>query len=83
MDRWFRPTSHRAGTGSLILGSPPLFRILAYSSKAHSGLDLYTPQDRFDAYNVLGLKATAYPDGNMELTAGPLCSDLESRRLSP
>ena len=57
--------------------------IEAYSSKAHSGLDLYTPQDRFDAYKVLGLKVTAYPDGNMELTAGPLCSDLESRHLSP
>ncbi len=27
--------------------------IEAYSSKAHAGLDLYTPQDRFNAYKVL------------------------------
>ena len=57
--------------------------IEAYSSKAHAGLDLYTPQDRFDAYKALGLKVIAHPDGTIELIGGPLCSDLESRRLSP
>jgi len=55
--------------------------IEAYSSKAHAGLDLYTPQDRFDAYKALGLKVIASPDGTMDLTGGPLCSDLESRHL--
>jgi hypothetical protein len=55
--------------------------IEAYSSKANAGLDLYTLQDRFDAYKVLGLKVIARPDGTMELTGGPLRSDSESRRL--
>src|SRR5215218_449966 len=54
--------------------------IEAYSSKALAGLDLYTPQDRFDAYKALGLKVIAHPDGTIELIGGPLCSDLESRQ---
>src|SRR5215211_3784142 len=37
--------------------------IEAYSIKAHAGLNLYTPQDRFDAYKALGLKVIAHPDG--------------------
>jgi site-specific DNA recombinase len=54
--------------------------IEAYSSKAHAGLDLYTPQDRFDAYKVLGLKVIAHPDGTVGLTGGPLRSNSESRQ---
>jgi hypothetical protein len=54
--------------------------IEAYSSKAHAGLDLYTPQDRFDAYKALGLKVIAHPDGTTELTGGPLRSNSESRQ---
>jgi hypothetical protein len=59
--------------------------IEAYSSKARAGLDLdlYTPQDRFDAYKALGLKVTAHPDGTTELSGGPLHSNSKSRRLSP
>ena len=57
--------------------------IEAYSSKARAGLDLYTPQDRFDAYKALGLKVTAHPDGTTELSGGPLRSNSKSRRLSP
>jgi hypothetical protein len=51
-----------------------------YSSKARAGLDLYTPQDRFDAYKALGLQVIAHPDGTTELTGGPLRSNLETRR---
>jgi hypothetical protein len=54
--------------------------IEAYSSKAHAGLDLYTPQDRFDAYKALGLKVIAHPDGTVGLTGGPLRSNSESRQ---
>jgi hypothetical protein len=54
--------------------------IEAYSSKAHAGLDLYTPQDRFDAYKALGLKVMAHPDGTTELTGGPMCSNSGSRQ---
>jgi hypothetical protein len=51
-----------------------------YSSKARAVLDLYTPQDRFDAYKALGLQVIAHPDGTTELTGGPLRSNLETRR---
>ena len=57
--------------------------IEAYSDKARTGLDLYTPEDKFHAYKALGLKVIAYPDGTTELTGGPLRSNLEIRRLSP
>ncbi len=47
--------------------------IEAYSRKARLGLDLYTPQDRFDAYKALGAKLIAHPDGTRELIVGVLC----------
>ncbi len=53
-----------------------------YAAKALKGLDLYTPQDRHDAYKALGFKLAANPDGTVELTSGVLRSDLEIRRLS-
>jgi hypothetical protein len=43
--------------------------IEAYSHKAHIGLGLYTPQDKFDAYKALGVR---------ELIVGVLCSNTES-----
>ena len=52
--------------------------IEAYSRKARLGLDLYTQQDRFDAYKALGVKVIAYPDGTRELIVGLLRSNLES-----
>jgi hypothetical protein len=45
-----------------------------YRFEARKGLDLYTPQDRFDTYKALGLKVIAYPDGTTELIGGLLCS---------
>jgi hypothetical protein len=54
--------------------------IEAYSSKAYGALDLYTPQDRFDAYKALELKMIAHPDGTVELTGGLLRSNSESRQ---
>jgi hypothetical protein len=47
--------------------------IEAYSCKARLGLDLYTPEDRFDAYKALGVKLIAYPDGRGEVIVGVLC----------
>ena len=52
--------------------------IEAYSHKARLGLDLYTQQDKFDAYKALGVKVIAYPDGTRELIVGLLHSNLES-----
>ena len=39
-----------------------------YREQAREGLDLYTPQDRHDAYRTLGIHVVAYPDGSVELT---------------
>ncbi len=57
--------------------------IETYSSRARTGLDLYTPQDKFDAYKALGLKVLAYPDGTRELVGGPLCSNEKIQSASP
>jgi site-specific DNA recombinase len=54
----------------------------AYSSKALTGLNLYTPQDKFDAYKALGLKVIAHANGTTELTGGSLCSNEKSLSLS-
>ena len=43
-----------------------------YSFEAREGLDLYTPEDRHDAYRALGIKVISYPDGTLELTSGAL-----------
>src|SRR5215218_1977110 len=43
-----------------------------YSYQAREGLDLYTPQDRHDAYKALGIKVIAHPDGSTELTGSVL-----------
>jgi hypothetical protein len=36
--------------------------------EAREGLDLYTPQNRHDAYKALGISVIAHPDGSTELT---------------
>lgn len=43
-----------------------------YREQAREGLDLYTPQDRHDAYRTLGINAIAYPGGSVELTGSVL-----------
>jgi len=40
--------------------------------EAREGLDLYTPQDRHDAYRTLGINVLAHPDGTLELTGSVL-----------
>ena len=40
-----------------------------YTSEASEGLDLYTLEDRHDAYRRLGIKVISYPDGTLELTS--------------
>jgi hypothetical protein len=40
--------------------------------EAREGLDLYTPQDRHDAYKTLGINIIAHPDGSTELTGSVL-----------
>jgi hypothetical protein len=52
--------------------------IEAYTKQARAGLDLYTPQDKFDAYKALkalGLKMVAHPDGTIMLSGVSLCSN--------
>ena len=72
--------SHAEQLASLKLETEALIEV--YSHRAREGLDLYTPQDRHDAYRALGLKATAYPDGTVEyaLYSGPICSNLKTLR---
>lgn len=36
-----------------------------YRFEAREGLDLFTPEDRHDAYRTLGLKVIAHPDGHL------------------
>jgi hypothetical protein len=43
-----------------------------YSFEVREGLDLYTPEDRHDAYRALDLKVIAYPDGAFELIGNSL-----------
>ena len=75
--------SHAEQLASLKLETEAL--IEAYSYRAREGLDLYTPQDRHDAYRALGLKVTAHPDGTVERTlyGRPVCSNSKTPRLSP
>ena len=52
--------------------------------QALEGLDLFTPEDRHDAYQALGIKVTAHADGAAELTGsaivGASSSDFDPRR---
>ena len=43
-----------------------------YRFQACEGLDLYTPEDRHDAYGALGLKIIAHPEGAFELIGNTL-----------
>jgi hypothetical protein len=43
-----------------------------YCFEAREGLDLYTPQDKHDAYRALGINVIAHPDGTIELTGSAL-----------
>jgi Recombinase zinc beta ribbon domain len=43
-----------------------------YTSEASEGLDLYTPEDRHNAYRALGIKVISYADGTLELTSDAL-----------
>jgi site-specific DNA recombinase len=55
-----------------------------YRFEAHEGLDLYTPQDKHDAYKTLGIKVIAHPDGSTELTGSVLVDDhSDSIRAKP
>jgi hypothetical protein len=55
-----------------------------YREQAREGLDLYTPQDRHDAYKTLGIKVIAHPDGTIELTGSVLVGvDSDSIRSKP
>ena len=40
-----------------------------YTFEAREGLDLYTPEDKHDAYRRLGIKVICYPDGSVELNS--------------
>jgi hypothetical protein len=51
-----------------------------YCQQAREGLDLYTPQDRRDAYKARGIKVIAHADGSTELT-GSLLADIHSDRM--
>ncbi len=46
-----------------------------YRFEAREGLDLYTPEDRHDAYRTLGSKVIALPDGTIEVTGDALPVD--------
>jgi hypothetical protein len=49
-----------------------------YTFEAKEGLDLYTPEDRHDAYRRLGIKVISHADGTVELNSsvlGEVCSD--------
>jgi site-specific DNA recombinase len=43
-----------------------------YRELAREGLDLFTAQDRHDAYRSLGIHVIAHPDGSLELTGSVL-----------
>jgi site-specific DNA recombinase len=49
--------------------------VALYRQQASEGLDLYTPQDRHDAYRALGIHVIANPDGSTELTGSMLVGD--------
>jgi hypothetical protein len=51
-----------------------------YRHQATEGLDLYTPQDKHDAYKTLGINVIAYPDGTTELT-GSVLVDVNSNSI--
>jgi site-specific DNA recombinase len=57
-----------------------------YRFQAREGLDLFTPEDRHDAYKALGIKVIAHADGMVELTGrsvlGAANSDYFTRRAS-
>ena len=48
-----------------------------YREQARKGLDLYTSQDRHDAYRSLGIHVIAHPDCSTELT-GSFFADARS-----
>jgi site-specific DNA recombinase len=54
--------------------------------QAREGLDLFTPEDRRDAYKALGLKVIAHADGVAELTGSAIVessgSDSDTRQAS-
>jgi hypothetical protein len=43
-----------------------------YCFEAREGLDLYTPQDKHDAYKALGINVIGHPDGTTELVGSAL-----------
>ncbi len=53
-----------------------------YRFEAREGLDLFTPQDRHDAYKTLGINVIAHPDGSTELT-GSVLMDFHSDNIRP
>ena len=56
-----------------------------YRFQAREGLDLFTPEDRHDAYKALGIRVIAHADGVAELTGSTIVgagSDLDARQAS-
>jgi hypothetical protein len=53
-----------------------------YREQAREGLDLYTPQDRHNAYRSLGIHVIAHPDGSTELTGSVLAEARSDKRGS-
>ena len=43
-----------------------------YRFQAREGLDLYSPENRHEAYRTLGLKIIVHPDGTFELLGNAL-----------
>jgi hypothetical protein len=43
-----------------------------YTFEAREGLDLYTPEDRHDAYRALSIEVISYPVGTVELSGSAL-----------
>ncbi len=72
-------THHQERVAELERDAEALMELYTY--QAREGLDLYTPQDRHDAYKAPGIKVIAHPDGSTELTGSVLAnfhSDLHS-----
>jgi site-specific DNA recombinase len=56
--------------------------IALYREQAREGLDLFTPQDRHDAYRTLGIHVMTYPDGSTELV-GSVLVDVHGDNVRP
>jgi site-specific DNA recombinase len=75
-------TRHRERIAELERDAEALMELYTY--QAREGLDLYTPQDKHNAYKTLGINVIAHPDGSTELTGSVLAAmRSDSIQLSP